>query len=109
MMGMFVVHGAQGGGFSPISIYGLITNSVMEDNGLPGSEMTVFLTSLIVNILIAVILFFVLGGRELMSQRLDPDEPDTVSEDLHRGGATRCRPAAPAPDPDRHPGPRRPA
>ena len=88
MMGMFVVHGAQGGGFSPISIYGLITNSVMEDNGLPGSEMTVFLTSLIVNILIAVILFFVLGGRELMSQRLDPDEPDTVSEDLHRGGAT---------------------
>ena len=88
MMGMFVVHGAQGGGFSPISIYGLITNSVMEDNGLPGSEMTVFLTSLIVNILIAVVLFFVLGGRELMSQRLDPDEPDTVSEDLHRGGAT---------------------
>ena len=88
MMGMFVVHGAQGGGFSPISIYGLITNSVMEDNGLPGSEMTVFLTSLIVNILIAAVLFFVLGGRELMSQRLDPDEPDTVSEDLHRGGAT---------------------
>ena len=35
MMGMFVVHGAQAGGFSPISIYGTITNSVMEDNGLP--------------------------------------------------------------------------
>ncbi|HEY9353117.1 MAG TPA: SLC13 family permease, partial [Nocardioides sp.] len=34
MMGMFVVHGAQGGGFSPISIYGTITNSVMVDNGL---------------------------------------------------------------------------
>ena len=29
MMGMFVVHGAQAGGFSPISIYGTITNSVM--------------------------------------------------------------------------------
>lgn len=26
MMGMFVVHGAQAGGFSPISIYGTITN-----------------------------------------------------------------------------------
>ena len=35
MMGMFVVHGAQAGGFSPISIYGTITNSVMADNGLP--------------------------------------------------------------------------
>ncbi len=30
MMGMFVVHGAQAGGFSPISIYGTITNSVMS-------------------------------------------------------------------------------
>ena len=33
MMGMFVVHGAQAGGFSPISIYGTITNSVMERRG----------------------------------------------------------------------------
>ena len=33
MMGMFVVHGAQAGGFSPISIYGTITNSVMERGG----------------------------------------------------------------------------
>ncbi len=35
MMGMMVVHGAQAGGFSPISIYGTITNSVMEQAGLP--------------------------------------------------------------------------
>ena len=38
MMGMFVVHGAQAGGFSPISIYGTITNSVMEDAGLGASH-----------------------------------------------------------------------
>jgi Na+/H+ antiporter NhaD/arsenite permease-like protein len=74
MMGMFVVHGAQAGGFSPISIYGTITNSVMEQNGLPSSEMTIFLSSLIVNLVMATILFFVLGGRKLMSVRLDPDE-----------------------------------
>ncbi|MET1060642.1 MAG: SLC13 family permease [Nocardioides sp.] len=74
MMGMFVVHGAQAGGFSPISIYGTITNSVMEENGLPSSEMTIFLSSLIVNLVMATILFFVLGGRQLMSLRLDPDE-----------------------------------
>ncbi len=75
MMGMFVVHGAQGGGFSPISIYGTITNSVMEENDLPVSEMTVFLASLIVNLIMATILFFALGGRRLMSQRIDPDDP----------------------------------
>ncbi|WP_193610356.1 SLC13 family permease [Nocardioides lijunqiniae] len=87
MMGMFVVHGAQGGGFSPISIYGVITNSVMERAGLPTSETTVFLASLIVNTIMAAILFVLLGGRELMKRRIDPGDPDTLDEDLHRGGA----------------------
>ncbi|GAA1623695.1 SLC13 family permease [Kribbella alba] len=88
MMGMFVVHGAQGGGFSPISIYGTITNSVMEQNKLPSSPLTIFLSSLVVNLVMATILFFVLGGRRLMAQRVDPNDPDTVAEDLHKGGAT---------------------
>ncbi|MFI5622873.1 SLC13 family permease [Nocardioides sp. NPDC051685] len=92
MMGMFVVHGAQGGGFSPISIYGTITNSVMVDNGLPASEMTVFLTSLVVNLIMATILFFALGGRALMNMRLDPDEAANaaagVPGDLNEGGVT---------------------
>lgn len=87
MMGMFVVHGAQGGGFSPISIYGTITNSVMEDAGLPTSELTVFISSLVVNTIMAAILFVLLGGRDLMSQRIDPADEDHLTEDLHRGGA----------------------
>ena len=91
MMGMFVVHGAQGGGFSPISIYGTITNSVMEENGLPSGELTIFFASLVVNVIMAAILFVLLGGRRLMSQRIDPDDPDgidpnAIDEDLHRGG-----------------------
>src|SRR5215212_10231251 len=86
MMGMFVVHGAQGGGFSPISIYGTITNSVMREAKLPSSELTVFLASLVVNLVMASILFVVLGGGKLMSQRVDPDEDELV-DDLHTGGA----------------------
>ncbi len=76
MMGMMVVHGAQAGGFSPISIYGTITNSVMDDAGLPSSEITVFFASLVINTILAAILFVVLGGRKLLSKRIDPDEPD---------------------------------
>jgi Na+/H+ antiporter NhaD/arsenite permease-like protein len=86
MMGMFVVHGAQGGGFSPISIYGTITNSVMEQHGLPTSKMTIFLSSLGVNLVMATILFVLLGGRKLMAQRAD--DTDDVSAELHEGGAT---------------------
>jgi Na+/H+ antiporter NhaD/arsenite permease-like protein len=88
MMGMFVVHGAQAGGFSPISIYGTITNSVMEQNNLPSSEMVIFLSSLVVNLVMAAILFILFGGRKLMALRVDPNEPDTLTEDLHKGGAT---------------------
>lgn len=89
MMGMFVVHGAQGGGFSPISIYGTITNSVMEANDLPTSELTVFLASLIVNLIMAMILFVLLGGRELIARRVEVDGgDDTLDDDLHRGGAS---------------------
>jgi Na+/H+ antiporter NhaD/arsenite permease-like protein len=88
MMGMMVVHGAQAGGFSPISIYGTITNSVMEGAGLPDSEIVIFLSSLFVNLILAVILFVVLGGRKLLNQRVDPDEPDDTDERLHGGGAS---------------------
>ncbi len=88
MMGMMVVHGAQAGGFSPISIYGTITNSVMDQSDLPNSEIVIFLASLVVNTVLAAILFVALGGRKLMNQRIDPDDPDTLSEDMHRGGVT---------------------
>ncbi len=88
MMGMMVVHGAQAGGFSPISIYGIITNSVMEDAGLPSSEIAVFLSSLIVNFVLAMILFVLLGGRQLMARRVEPTDEDTIVDDLHRGGAS---------------------
>jgi di/tricarboxylate transporter len=81
MMGMLVVHGAQAGGFSPISIYGVITNSVMADNNLPVDELTIFLASLLFNLAIAIVLFFVLGGRQLMSRRLGRDEFDDTTAD----------------------------
>ena len=83
MMGMFVVHGAQAGGFSPISIYGTITNSVMEDAGLGASHLTIFFSSLAVNTVMAAILFVVLGGRKLLSVRMDAD-----GELVHAGGST---------------------
>jgi Na+/H+ antiporter NhaD/arsenite permease-like protein len=97
MMGMFVVHGAQAGGFSPISIYGTITNSVMADNGLPSSEITVFLVSLVVNLVMAAVLFLVLGGRDLLKVRLDPAESPEATDPGTGGvlvGARRDRSSA---------------
>ena len=68
LMGLMVVHGAQGGGFSPISIYGGITNKIVQKAGLPISELTTAFASLGVNLAVAVMLFFVLGGTRLLRQ-----------------------------------------
>jgi len=84
LMGLMVVHGAQAGGFSPISIYGVITNSVMAENNLPVNEVAIFLTSLLVNLAIALVLFFALGGRQLASRRVDPEETPEESSDTGR-------------------------
>ncbi|RBY89625.1 SLC13 family permease [Blastococcus sp. TF02A-30] len=85
LMGMMVIHGAQGGGFSPISVYGVTVNTIVEDEGLQGSPVTVFLGSLFFNLAIALVLFFVLGGRQLLGRKVavafpaaGPDEETTV-------------------------------
>jgi di/tricarboxylate transporter len=78
LMGLMVVHGAQAGGFSPISIYGGITNGVVAEAGLPLSPMTTFGASLFVNGAVALILFLLLGGRALLSARSEAGPAVTV-------------------------------
>jgi di/tricarboxylate transporter len=70
LMGMMVVHGAQAGGFSPIAVYGVIVNDIVGESGFESSPLAVFLASFIFNLLIALVLFVVLGGRKLMSSRM---------------------------------------
>ena len=71
LMGLLVIHGAQGGGFSPISIYGGITNTIVMRAGLPVDELFTFFASLGVNFAVSLLLFFLMGGRKLLSARAD--------------------------------------
>ncbi|WP_320778106.1 SLC13 family permease [Streptomyces sp. CRN 30] len=68
LMGTMVVHGAQAGGFSPISIYGSIVNGIVERERLPGSEITLFLASLVANLVIAGVVFLLFGGPKLWAR-----------------------------------------
>jgi len=70
LMGAMVVHGAQGGGFSPISVYGSIVNGIVDSEGLESSPVTLFLASLGMNTAIAAVLFVVLGGTKLRRREL---------------------------------------
>ena len=98
MMGLMVIHGAQAGGFSPISIYGGITNQIVEKAGLPFAPTTLFLSSFFFNLAIAVLVFFVFGGTKIMRKEsaaggILPDlHPEGVAEPIRGHGGT---PAAP--------------
>ncbi|MGA4506794.1 SLC13 family permease [Propionibacteriaceae bacterium G1746] len=68
LMGMMIVQGATAGSFSPIGIFGSITNGVVDRNNLPGNPLFLFATSFVAAFLIALIAFFAFGGRALMAR-----------------------------------------
>ncbi|MDE8588277.1 MULTISPECIES: SLC13 family permease [Micrococcaceae] len=70
LMGMMVIHGAQAGGFSPIAVYGVTVNGILAKTDLAFSPTALFLSSFIFNLVIAVVLFVVLGGRNLLSSKV---------------------------------------
>jgi hypothetical protein len=92
LMGLLVIHGAQAGGFSPISIYGGITNQVVGEAGLPLNEIFTFLASLVVNLTVAVLLFVLMGGGRLMRQRAGVEEgtADRILADAPPGAAVHA-------------------
>ncbi|HET6394365.1 MAG TPA: SLC13 family permease [Blastococcus sp.] len=108
LMGMMVIHGAQGGGFSPISVYGVTVNTIVEDEGLPSSPIAVMLGSLFFNLAIALVLFFVLGGRGLLGRKVAvevPAEAEHAESTVVRGHGAATGPAVGGRDDDRDDGP----
>ncbi|KAF1020377.1 MAG: hypothetical protein GAK30_02521 [Paracidovorax wautersii] len=73
MMGLMVIHGAQGGGFSPISIYGGITNRIVANAGLPLNETATMMASFTINLAVSVLLFVAMGGLKLVRQPVGVD------------------------------------
>ena len=76
LMGLMVVNGAQAGGFSPISIYGTITNDAVASADLEGSPIALFLSSFFVNLAIAAVTFVLFGGLRLLQRRTDELDAD---------------------------------
>jgi di/tricarboxylate transporter len=68
MMGMMVVQGATAGSFSPIGIFGSITNGVVDTNDLPGNQGVLFSSTFLAATVIAAITYLAFGGRELVAR-----------------------------------------
>ncbi|MFE4535481.1 SLC13 family permease [Streptomyces scopuliridis] len=75
LMGLLIINGASAGGFSPISVFGSITNGVMARNDLPGNPALLFLCSFLFNVALSLFVFFLFGGRTLLGRREASPEP----------------------------------
>jgi di/tricarboxylate transporter len=64
LIGLMIVNGATAGSFSPIGIFGSITNGVVERNDLHGSPLILFLGSFGFNLILAGMTVLVFSGRK---------------------------------------------
>jgi len=87
LMGLLVIHGAQAGGFSPMSIYGGITNQLVERAGLPRNDTALFLASLLFNSIVAVTIYFIFGGHRAARRTIDGEKRDLDKLDRSGSGA----------------------
>ncbi|MFJ6553039.1 SLC13 family permease [Streptomyces luteogriseus] len=97
LMGAMVVHGAQAGGFSPISIYGSIVNGIVEREKLPGNEVVLFLASLAANLVIAAVVFVMCGGLKLWARGAVNESDSGSGGPVEAAGSPAPAAASPAP------------
>lgn len=93
LMGMMVIHGAQAGGFSPISVYGVTVNNIVAKAHLVNSPVALFLGSLLFNAAIGVLLFVFLGGRSLIGRTVHDDHDDPIGGGDGTGSAAGTTPS----------------
>jgi di/tricarboxylate transporter len=90
LMGLSIINGATAGGFSPISVFGVITNNVVAESQLPGSPAFLFFGSLVFNLLLNVVMFFIFGGRELLGRVVEEPAVAEVAERKEGPGAAKA-------------------
>lgn len=81
LMSVMVVHGTMVGGFSPISVFGVIVNGVVDDSGLQGSPLFLFFASFVLNLVFAAVAFVLLGGRKTAEVPVTADAPGAARDE----------------------------
>lgn len=83
LMGAFVINGAHAGGFSPLSVAGVLVHNIAHDNGFPISQGGLFAASFAINLLLSALslaLFAVFGKLKDGAgvQNVDLETPRTT-------------------------------
>lgn len=78
LMGLLIINGGSAGGFSPIGVFGVITNGVVERSELPADPVLLWIGSFAFNLALSIVVFVLFGGRELLRRRVE-ELPETES------------------------------
>jgi di/tricarboxylate transporter len=87
LMGLLIINGASAGGFSPIGVFGVITNGVVERESLASNPGLLWASTFLFNAALSVVVFVLFGGRELLRRRVEP-AGEEVTEDAGSGEPT---------------------
>lgn len=63
LMGLLVIHGCMAGALSPISVYGVIVQGVLDANNYPSNPLILFAVGFAANLIAAVVVFVVITMR----------------------------------------------
>lgn len=80
LMGLLIINGASAGGFSPIGVFGVITNGVVEREHLASNPGLLWVSTFLFNAVLSVVVFVLFGGRDLLKRRVEPLGPDIERE-----------------------------
>jgi len=80
LMGLLIINGASAGGFSPIGVFGVITNGVVEHEHLASNPGLLWVGSFLFNAVLSVVVFVLFGGRELLRRRVEPSGQDVPGD-----------------------------
>jgi di/tricarboxylate transporter len=87
LMGAFIINGAHAGGFSPLSVAGVLVHDIALENGFPISPTALFAASFVINLILSVltVLVFALLGKLRDGDGIQHIELDTHSTNRPKG------------------------
>ncbi len=91
LMGMMLSHGMLGTAFSPITVYAVGIQELLDEQGIDVSPVALFFVPFLLNVLLAAIAFMALGGRDLFREHIVVDD-DLELAAVGAGGITQPTP-----------------
>ncbi|MFE7421985.1 SLC13 family permease [Rhodococcus sp. NPDC057529] len=91
LMGLLVIHGCMAGALSPISVYGVIVQGVLDANGYPSNPTMLFLIGFAANLVAAIVVFLVIGARTSMTTGVRRSRASRTL--VYAGGGSDATPA----------------